>query len=317
MRAESKRIEAEVKKISAEYSNGGITVVAKGDMTIERIAIAPEAYEEVVKGKPQRFETMLFNTVNGALKRARESSIRGVRGSRGTRISSIRSKPSERPSSPPNKNPPSNPEQSHPIRDNQANGSRIVRPRGRVRGRVMRRFNRPRPRIINRRFRRVPNMMRGRRGMRRRFRPGFGFFRRRFNFARRSIFIKGLPKKITEDNLMGMLKKEGRVLRLTLLKDDSGESRGMAFAEFQNPRSAWSTIKKYRGYKLNDNTIFVAFKRDNNRYMSNYSRFFNRNRNIRRFNNYRRGFGPNSFQRQTRPMRNNVRGRGRGRGRGN
>lgn len=152
------------------------------------------------------------------------SSIRGVRGSRGTRISSIRSKPSERPSSPPNKNPPSNPEQSHPIRDNQANGSRIVRPRGRVRGRVMRRFNRPRPRIINRRFRRVPNMMRGRRGMRRRFRPGFGFFRRRFNFARRSIFIKGLPKKITEDNLMGMLKKEGRVLRLTLLKDDSGES---------------------------------------------------------------------------------------------
>ena len=73
MRAESKRIVAEVKKISAEYSNGGITVVAKGDMTIERIAIAPEAYEEVVKGKPQRFETMLFNTVNGALKRAREA----------------------------------------------------------------------------------------------------------------------------------------------------------------------------------------------------------------------------------------------------
>ena len=73
MRAESKRIEAEVKKISAEYSNGGITVVAKGDMTIERIAIAPEAYEEVVKGKPQRFETMLFDTVNGALKRAREA----------------------------------------------------------------------------------------------------------------------------------------------------------------------------------------------------------------------------------------------------
>ena len=73
MRAESKRIEAEVKKISAEYSNGGITVVAKGDMTIERIAIAPEAYEEVVKGKQQRFETMLFNTVNGALKRVREA----------------------------------------------------------------------------------------------------------------------------------------------------------------------------------------------------------------------------------------------------
>ena len=73
MRAESKRIEAEIKKITAEYANGGITVIAKGDMSIEKIAITPEAYEEVLKGKPARFETMLFNVVNGALKRAREA----------------------------------------------------------------------------------------------------------------------------------------------------------------------------------------------------------------------------------------------------
>ena len=73
MRAETKKLEAEVKKISIEYANGGITVVAKGDMTIEKIAITPEAYEEVLKGKPARFETMLFNVVNGALKKARET----------------------------------------------------------------------------------------------------------------------------------------------------------------------------------------------------------------------------------------------------
>lgn len=73
MRSEAKKIEAEVKKITAEYANGGITVIAKGDMTIEKIAITPEAYEEVLKGKPARFETMLFNVVNGALKRAREA----------------------------------------------------------------------------------------------------------------------------------------------------------------------------------------------------------------------------------------------------
>ncbi len=72
MRSEAKKIEAEVKKVSAEYTNGGITVVAKGDMTIEKIAVTPEAYEEVIKGKPARFETMLLNVVNGALKRARE-----------------------------------------------------------------------------------------------------------------------------------------------------------------------------------------------------------------------------------------------------
>ena len=74
MRSEAKKIEAEIKKITAEYSNGGITVVAKGDMTIDKIAITPEAYEEVKAGKPARFETMLFNVVNGALKKARETS---------------------------------------------------------------------------------------------------------------------------------------------------------------------------------------------------------------------------------------------------
>ena len=73
MRGEAKRIEAEIKKITVEYANGGITVVAKGDMSIEKIAVSPEAYDEVKKDKPARFETMLFNTVNGALKKAREA----------------------------------------------------------------------------------------------------------------------------------------------------------------------------------------------------------------------------------------------------
>ena len=76
MRSESKRIEAEIKKITAEYANGGITVVAKGDMTIDKIAISPEAYAEVKAGKPARFETMLFNVVNGALKKVREATQR-------------------------------------------------------------------------------------------------------------------------------------------------------------------------------------------------------------------------------------------------
>lgn len=73
MRSEAKRIQNEIQKISAEYTNGGITVVAKGDMTIEKISITPEAYEEVKAGKPARFETMLFNVVNGALKKAKDA----------------------------------------------------------------------------------------------------------------------------------------------------------------------------------------------------------------------------------------------------
>jgi len=73
MRSEAKRIEAQIKQIAVEYANGGISVIARGDMSIDKIAISPEAYEEVKRDKPARFETMLFNVVNGALKKAREA----------------------------------------------------------------------------------------------------------------------------------------------------------------------------------------------------------------------------------------------------
>ncbi|MBP5284510.1 MAG: YbaB/EbfC family nucleoid-associated protein [Kiritimatiellae bacterium] len=73
MRSEAKRIQSEIQKIRAEYSNGGITAVAKGDMTIEKIAVSPEAYDEVKAGKPARFETMLLNVVNGALKKSKDA----------------------------------------------------------------------------------------------------------------------------------------------------------------------------------------------------------------------------------------------------
>ena len=73
MRSEAKKIEAKVKEITASYSNGGITVVAHGDMSIDKIVIEPSAYDEVKAGKPGRFETMLLNVVNGSLKKAREA----------------------------------------------------------------------------------------------------------------------------------------------------------------------------------------------------------------------------------------------------
>ena len=73
MRNEAKRIQAEIEKISVEYSNGGISVTAKGDMSIGSIKISPETWEEVQKGKTDRFETMMFNVVNGALKLAKKT----------------------------------------------------------------------------------------------------------------------------------------------------------------------------------------------------------------------------------------------------
>ena len=73
MRSEAKRLQAEIEKITYEHSNGGITVVARGDFTISSIKIAPEAWEEPKAGKPERFETMLFSVVNAALKGVKRS----------------------------------------------------------------------------------------------------------------------------------------------------------------------------------------------------------------------------------------------------
>ena len=245
-----------------------------------------------------------------------ETAQRSLRGSRG-RQAATRGNPSERPKSPRNNSPspksPKEEESSRPIRGSR--GSRAIRPRGR--GRVIRRDNpRSRP-YFQRRFRRPLNFIRNRRrGRRGGFRPRTRNFR---NYNRlpgnRSIFIKGFPLRMSESTITEMLRKEGRVLRVTLLKDNRGESRGMAFAEFQYPREAYNVVQKYKGKKYEGNDIFVAFKR-NNRFRNNNPRFFNRNRNIRQFNNFRPGFNPNRYQMPMRSFRGGVRGRGRGRGRG-
>lgn len=77
-RSEQKKIEAAIKKLKVEHSNGGITVVARGDMTIEQISFADNAFDEVKQGKPERFRTMLENVVNAALKKVREATQQEV-----------------------------------------------------------------------------------------------------------------------------------------------------------------------------------------------------------------------------------------------
>lgn len=73
MRSEAKRLQQEIEKISVDYSNGGITATAKGDFSITSITITPETWAEVASGKHERFETMLLNVINGALKKAKQT----------------------------------------------------------------------------------------------------------------------------------------------------------------------------------------------------------------------------------------------------
>ena len=68
MRSEAKRIQSEIEKITFDYANGGISVTVRGDFTITSLKISPDTWAEVSKGKTERFETMLFNVINSALK---------------------------------------------------------------------------------------------------------------------------------------------------------------------------------------------------------------------------------------------------------
>ena len=244
------------------------------------------------------------------------TSLRGTRGSRAIRAGAVaRGRPVEK-SPEVSKRESSKPEQSEPVRrgQNQPRGiSRIPR-RGqnrkipRINNRRMRQSNRN-----NRRLERVQNVMRYQpRGPRGRFRARGGFFNmRRRPFSRRSIFISGLPKNANTELLEGELRKEGRVIRCTLLRDFEGNSRGIAFAEMQNPREAWNVIQRWKGKKVGENVVFVAFKREPNR-RNYYSRPNYRYGNNRQFNYYGRYYSRFQGSFGFRGNRGRVRGRNRG-----
>ena len=250
--------------------------------------------------------------------------IRGTRGSRGARISTLASRgraeeksPSPKSSQPPKELPKSESSEQNRGGKNPERGSRIST-RGRNRLNRQNRQNQRKNRRFGqtnrkaRRLERAQNAARNQqRGQRGRFRARRRFFgMRRRPFGRRSLFIAGLPKDVNRFRLSGLLRKEGRLLRCTLLRDRFGNSRGIAFAEMQNPRDAGKVIQKWRGRNVNGNTIFVTFKRNPNRF-NYFSRY--RYGNYRQFNNY--GRYNSRFQRPFRPRGNRGRG-GRGRGRG-
>lgn len=239
------------------------------------------------------------------------ATLRGSRGARGRALPNIRGRVAEKSPSPKpsqGKLESSKPEQVEIIKGNRnTNQSSRTTRRGQTRQNPRRNRRMRQPNRNNRRLERAQNAFRNQsRNQRGRFRARRGYFSmRRRPFGRRSIFIAGLPKTVNRFTLFGLLRKEGRCLRCSLLRDRFGRSRGIAFAEMQNPRDAWKVIQKYRGREVFGNTIFVTFKRNPNRRNYNWN---NRFRNNRQFNNY----NPR-IQRPFRPRGNYGRGRGRGR----
>lgn len=69
MQKEMKQIEKTLAGKTADYSTGGVTATARGDMTIVSLKIAPESIDP---SKIDRLEKAVTNAVNGALANAKK-----------------------------------------------------------------------------------------------------------------------------------------------------------------------------------------------------------------------------------------------------
>ena len=129
----------------------------------------------------------------------------------------------------------------------------------------------------------------------------FNNIRRRVNIPRRSIYIGNLPYQINDDVLFRLFRAEGNIVSARVVKDFEGKSKGFGFIEFQNPRDAFKSIKKWDNTVLGGKVIKVHFRRirkfnQNNFNNRNYGRFTPRGRFANR--GQRRRFMPRNLGRR-------------------
>jgi RNA recognition motif-containing protein len=72
------------------------------------------------------------------------------------------------------------------------------------------------------------------------------------------LFIKNLPKDITEEELNKLISDYGNVVTVKILTDpDSGESRGCAFVEMGSREEALYVMKRLNGETLEENRLII------------------------------------------------------------
>ena len=177
----------------------------------------------------------------------------------------------------------SNPINNSPNSRSQRNGRRNPRQtrlnRRNLRNRRNRRFqqaiNRRRNRLARAQFVSRNNFQNRRRRFT--FRP-----RTKMNLSLRKIFVGGLDKSINNRQLYNLFRRDGKILGWRVFYDRNGYSRGFGVLEFDRPRDAWRTIKKW------NNTPYMGYNL-RIEYKNNLRRRMNRNRNRRMFNAYNKG----------------------------
>uniref|UniRef100_T1IRW8 RRM domain-containing protein n=1 Tax=Strigamia maritima TaxID=126957 RepID=T1IRW8_STRMM len=72
------------------------------------------------------------------------------------------------------------------------------------------------------------------------------------------LFVRGLPFTTTKDELTEMFKVFGELTDVRIVTYRNGHSKGLAYVDYQNEKSAAEAVQKLDGFKMNDKEISVA-----------------------------------------------------------
>ena len=82
----------------------------------------------------------------------------------------------------------------------------------------------------------------------------------RNNPPNKRLFIGGVPFEFREGQLLSLFVTCGKVIDVRIIKNKRGNSRGMAYVEFDNLEDAVTAQKKFHNHHVNpDRTIIVDF----------------------------------------------------------
>ena len=153
---------------------------------------------------------------------------------------------------------------------------------------IVRRRRRIGVRLNRNRLERAENNFRNnRRGPQGRFRQRNNYRRRR-NRGLRILFIGNLPRNVDNKRLYSLFRNEGKINGVRIVYNRMGLSNGYGFVEFNNPRDAFRSVRKWNNTTLGGNIITVEYRRPR-RPRRNFggNRFFD---NSRRYDRPRQGF---------------------------
>ncbi|CAD5316945.1 unnamed protein product [Arabidopsis thaliana] len=73
-----------------------------------------------------------------------------------------------------------------------------------------------------------------------------------------NVYVKNLPKEITDDELKKTFVKYGDISSAIVMKDQSGNSRSFGFVNFVSPEAAAVAVEKTNGISLGEDVLYVG-----------------------------------------------------------